>query len=135
MKKLLALALALVMCLALAACGTSGAAGSGSAAPAAGSGSAAADTKDDKTAANKDDVKIGCILIGDENEGYSYAHIKGIEEAVEATGLSMDNVIMKYSVPENSACYDAAIDLVEQGCSLVISNSYSHQSFMQQAAQ
>lgn len=137
MKKLLALALALVMCLALAACGTSGApaAGSGSAAPAAGSGSAAADTKDDKTAANKDDVKIGCILIGDENEGYSYAHIKGIEEAVEATGLSMDNVIMKYSVPENSACYDAAIDLVEQGCSLVISNSYSHQSYMQQAAQ
>ena len=63
------------------------------------------------------------------------AHIKGIEEAVEATGLSMDNVIMKYSVPENSACYDAAIDLVEQGCSLVISNSYSHQSYMQQAAQ
>ena len=114
MKKLLALALALVMCLALAACGTSGApaAGSGSAAPAADSGSAA-DAKDDKTAANKDDVKIGCILIGDENEGYSYAHIKGIEEAVEATGLSMDNVIMKYSVPENSACYDAAIDLVE----------------------
>ena len=137
MKKLLALALALVMCLALAACGTSGApaAGSGSAAPAAGSGSAAADTKDDKAAANKDDVKIGCILIGDENEGYSYAHIKGIEEAVEATGLSMDNVIMKYSVPENSACYDAAIDLVEQGCSRVISNSYSHQSYMQQAAQ
>ena len=124
------------MCLALAACGTSGApaAGSGSAAPAAGSGSAA-DAKDDKAAANKDDVKIGCILIGDENEGYSYAHIKGIEEAVEATGLSMDNVIMKYSVPENSACYDAAIDLVEQGCSLVISNSYSHQSYMQQAAQ
>ena len=136
MKKLLALALALVMCLALAACGTSGApaAGSGSAAPAAGSGSAAADAKDDKAAANKDDVKIGCILIGDENEGYSYAHIKGIEEAVEATGLSMDNVIMKYSVPENSACYDAAIDLAEQGCSLVISNSYGHQSYMQQAA-
>ena len=86
MKKLLALALALVMCLALAACGTSGApaAGSGSAAPAAGSGSAAADTKDDKTAAYKDYVKIGCILIGDENEGYSYAHIKGIEETAVA---------------------------------------------------
>ena len=137
MKKLLAFALALVMCLALAACGDSSApaanSGSGSAAPAA-SGSAA-DAKGDKTAVNKDDVKIGCILVGDENEGYSYAHIKGIDEAIEATGLSKDNVIIKYSVPENSACYDAAIDLVEQGCSLVISNSYSHQSYMQQAAQ
>ena len=134
MKKLLALALALVMCLALAACGGSSAPAADGSAPASASGAASGSAaKGDAPAAS--DVKIGCILVGDENEGYSYAHIKGIEEAVEATGLTMDNVIMKYSVPENSQCYDAAIDLVEQGCSLIISNSYSHQSYMQQAAQ
>ena len=41
---------------------------------------------------------------------------------------------MKYSVPENEECYDAAMDLVEQGCSLIISNSLQPPVLMQQAA-
>ena len=131
MKKLLALILALAMALALVACGSSGSNASGSdntATPSSG-------VEDDNTVSTDGtDLKIGCILVGDENEGYSYAHIKGIQEAIEATGIPAENVIMKYSVPENEECYDAAIDLVEQGCSLIISNSYSHQSYMQQAA-
>lgn len=132
MKKLLALILALAMACALAACGSSG--GSNSDA------TPSSDVQDDNTVSTDDgaaantDLKIGCILVGDENEGYSYAHIMGIQEAIEATGIPAENVIMKYSVPENEECYDAAIDLVEQGCSLIISNSYSHQSYMQQAA-
>ena len=130
MNKLLALILALAMALALVACGSSGS-NSGSnntATPSSG-------VEDDNTVSTDGtDLKIGCILVGDENEGYSYAHIKGIQEAIEATGIPAENVIMKYSVPENEECYDAAIDLVEQGCSLIISNSYSHQSYMQQAA-
>lgn len=132
MKKLLALMLALAMALALVACGSSGNNASGSDNTAAPSSS----VEDDNTVTPTDasDLKIGCILVGDENEGYSYAHIKGIQEAIEATGIPAENVIMKYSVPENEECYDAAIDLVEQGCSLIISNSYSHQSYMQQAA-
>lgn len=134
MKKLLALILALAMTVALAACGSSGSAGSTADSSAAGSGSAAVSGSQEGGDAANTDVKIGCILVGDENEGYSYAHIKGIQEAIEATGIPAENVIMKYSVPENEECYDAAIDLVEQGCSLIISNSYSHQSYMQQAA-
>ena len=131
MKKLLALILALAMALALVACGSSGTTGSAS-----NPGSAAASGSEEggDAATNAADLKIGCILVGDENEGYSYAHIKGIQEAIEATGIPAENVIMKYTVPENEECYDAAIDLVEQGCSLIISNSYSHQSYMQQAA-
>jgi basic membrane protein A len=133
MKKLLALMLALAMVLALAACGDSGTTTSGS--TAAGSATSAADASIDTTpSVPVDGIKIGCILVGDENEGYTYAHIKGIEEAIEATGIPAENVIMKYSIAEDQTCYDAAIDLVEQGCSLIISNSYSHQSYMQQAA-
>ncbi len=120
MKKLLALLLAAIMVLALAACGSSSS-----------SSSSSTETSSD---AEESTVKIGCILCGDENEGYTYAHISGIEAAIEATGISSDNVIMKYSVPENEECYDAAVDLAEQGCTLIISNSYSHQSYMQQAA-
>jgi len=82
----------------------------------------------------KKDIKIGVILVGDENEGYTYAHILGIQEAMKANNLREDQVVWKYSVGENQDCYDAAVDLVEQGCSLVLSNSYGHQLFMQQAA-
>ena len=79
-------------------------------------------------------VKIGVILIGDENEGYTYALIKGIREALANVGLTEANVIFKYTVGEDEKCYDAACDLVDQGCQLIISNSYGHQSHMQRAA-
>lgn len=79
-------------------------------------------------------VKIGVILVGDENEGYTYAHMVGIQEAQKANGLSDDQIIWKYTIGETQACYDAAVDLVEQGCTAIFSNSYGHQQFMQQAA-
>jgi basic membrane protein A len=79
-------------------------------------------------------VKIGIILVGDENEGYTYAHIKGIDAAAAACGLSADNIIYKYSIGEDQTCADTANDLVDAGCTLIISNSYGHQSYMQQAA-
>ena len=79
-------------------------------------------------------VKIGAILVGDENEGYTYAHIDGIKKAAAAVGIPEENIIWKYSIPEDESCYDAAIDLVDQGCTAIFSNSYGHQSFMQQAA-
>ncbi|MBQ8577496.1 MAG: BMP family ABC transporter substrate-binding protein [Clostridia bacterium] len=81
------------------------------------------------------DFKVGAILIGDDNEGYTYAHILGLKEAAKACGMSDDQLILKYSVPEDEKCYDAAIDLVEQGCKVVFSNSYGHQTHMKQAAQ
>ena len=79
-------------------------------------------------------LKIGVILVGDENEGYTYAHMVGIQQAAKANGLSDDQIIWKYSVGETQDCYDQAVDLVEQGCTAVFSNSYGHQQFMQQAA-
>ena len=78
--------------------------------------------------------KIGIILVGDENEGYTYAHMEGIKEAAKGLGISDDTILWKYTIGETQACYDAAVDLVENGATLVISNSYGHQSFMQQAA-
>ena len=139
MKKLLALVLALAMSLALVSCGGSGngAASTGKDTSASGADASTGDVSAPVSTGEgiaASDLKIGCILVGDENEGYSYAHIKGIEEAIEATGLDKSQVIMKYSVGEDETCYDAAIDLVEQGCQLIISNSYGHQSHIQQAA-
>ncbi|NMA37480.1 MAG: BMP family ABC transporter substrate-binding protein, partial [Papillibacter sp.] len=116
MKKLLAMLLALALCFALGAC------------------SKTDDKKaDDKGAASK--LKIGVILVHDENTGYDLAHINGIKKAAANTGIKEDQIIWKYSISEDENCFDAATDLVEQGCSYIISDSYGHQSYMQQAAE
>ena len=113
MKKLIAAALALVLALGLVAC---------SGTPAENKG-------------NKD-AKIGIILVHDENTGYDEAHINGIVKALENCGIpnDADHIIWKYNVPEDEKCHDAAIDLVEQGCTYIFSDSYGHQTYMQQAA-
>ncbi|MHC1695510.1 MAG: BMP family ABC transporter substrate-binding protein [Eubacteriales bacterium] len=81
------------------------------------------------------DVKIGVILVHDENTGYDFAHIQGIKKAAEKVGLKDDQIIWKYNVTEDEGCYDTATDLVEQGCSYIFSDSYGHQSYMRQAAE
>lgn len=122
MKKIISLLLALAMAFALAACGTTPAP---TATPAAKSAAPTA-------AATK--VKIGIILIGDENVGYDASHINGIKAAAKAAGIPDANIIWKYHVTEDEKCLDAANDLVSQGCTYVISDSYGHQSYMKQAA-
>ena len=91
------------------------------------------DNQESQSAANED-IKIGVILLGDENEGYTAAHIDGIKAAAEALNLADDQIVWRYSVPEDESCLDAAMELVDAGCELIFSNSYGHQSFMQQAA-
>ena len=120
MKKFLALILALVMALSLVACGQQ------AAAPAASDGGDAGEAEPV--------TKIGVVLVGDENEGYTYAHIEGIRKAAAACGLTDENIVWNYNIPENEECYDKCIECVDQGCTLVITNSYSHQTYTQQAA-
>ncbi len=123
MKKIIALALALVMLFAFAACGG---------------------TTDEDTTAAEDttaevldtasDIKIGVILVGDENEGYTASHMEGISEAAATLGIADDQIIWKYTVEESTACYDAAAELADAGCTLIIANSYGHGAFIMEAA-
>lgn len=83
---------------------------------------------------NASKVKVGVIYVGDENEGYTEAHMKGIEEMKKALGLSDDQVIEKKSIPEDEKCYDAAVDLAEEGCNIIFANSFGHEDYMMQAA-
>lgn len=80
------------------------------------------------------DLKVGVILIHDENSGYDLAHIEGIKAAMAALGLKDEQVVFKYNIPEDETCYDTAVDLAEQGCQIVISDSFGHQSHMMAAA-
>ena len=63
----------------------------------------------------KEDLKVGVIYIGDENEGYTAAHMKGIDEMEEKLGLDDSQIIEKTLIGEDEGCYDAAADLADQG--------------------
>ena len=123
MKKVLSASLALVLSVSLFGCSSSTA-----------SATAEATAGTEETASAASDLKIGIILVGDENEGYTAAHIDGIKEAAANLGIADDQIMWKYSIAETQDCKDAALDLVDQGATLVISNSYGHQTFMQEAA-
>ena len=140
MKKILGLLLAGVMVFSMAACGgnssketTAPAAETEAAAEAGDETEASSDTGEGAAVVNSD-IKIGVILVGDETEGYTAAHMDGIKAAAAELGIADDQIIWKYKVEENSNCKDAAVDLVGQGCQLIISNSYGHQTFMAEAA-
>ena len=82
------------------------------------------------------DIKVGVIWVGDATEGYTEAHIKGVETAVaniEKQGKKVE-VLTKELVKEDDSCAAAARDLVAEGCTLIFSNSYGHQDYMAQVA-
>lgn len=82
-----------------------------------------------------EDLKVGFIFIGDENEGYTAAHYNGAKEMQETLGISDDQMIIKWTIPEDETCYDAAVDLADQGCQIIFANSFGHEDYMKQAAE
>ena len=128
MKKLLGILLSAAMVFSLAACGATATTSQSAA-------DTGAATAEGAAANAAPDVKVGAILLGDETEGYTAAHINGIKEAAAELGMSEDQIIWKYKVPESADCADAAEDLVGQGCNLIISNSYGHQTYMVEEAE
>lgn len=114
MKKVLALVLALVMVLCLASCGAE---------------------KDAEKSAEGSDLKVGMIVLHDENIGYDAAHLEGIKSAFAALGLDEETqLIIKYSIGEDEGCYDAAVDLAEKGCDIIFADSFGHETYMLEAA-
>ena len=81
------------------------------------------------------DIKIGAVLVGDENEGYTLAHINGLKEAAKNLGLSeTDNFVWKYAIGEDETCKTAIEDCINQGCTLIFTNSYGHQDYAELVA-
>lgn len=94
------------------------------------------DTDNPKDTDKDTNLKIGVILIGDETEGYTLAHMDGIKAAAKECNLDPEkDITWKYKIEESDDCYNAAKELVAGGCKLIISNSYGHQDYMAQAAE
>ncbi len=115
MKKLLALLLALAMIFSLAACGSS-------------------DDKDASGDSAAKDIKVGFICLHDEKSTYDLNFLNGVDEVKETLGLKDSQIIIKTNIPEGDECYQAAADLVDQGCDIVFANSFGHEDFMIKAA-
>ena len=80
------------------------------------------------------DVKLGVILLHDEDSTYDLNFINGVNEAIANLGLTEDQVVMMRNIPESNDCYEAALDLVDEGCNLIFANSFGHESFIIEAA-
>ena len=82
-------------------------------------------------------MKVGLICIGDENDqGYTYNFIRGKEAATEALAAKGINVewVTKWNIGEDSGCEDANIELADEGCDLIINNSFGFEPFMLKVA-
>ncbi len=118
MKKITALLLALVMVFALCACGGD-----------------SGKKKDGKTEpVELSEIKVGFIMLHDENSTYDLNFINAAKAACENLGLSEDQYIIKTNVPEGQECYNAAADLADAGCNVVFADSFGHEDYMIQAA-
>ncbi len=74
-------------------------------------------------------IRVGAILVGDETESYTLAHMEGMEKARETLAAEGINVELSYKkkIPEDESVKTNATDLIADGCNLVITNSYGHQ--------
>ena len=131
-KKLLALSLVSALLLGLTACG-----GSSGGGDADGGGTADGGAGQEGTEDARRSVKAGLICIGDENDqGYTYNFIRGRDaatEALAAEGIDVDWVT-KWNVGEDSSCEDANRELAEDGCEIIIDNSFGFEEFMLKVA-
>lgn len=155
MKKLIALLLAAVMVFGLVACGSGNDAAADTDTKAetetpaddkaaetdaeADAETPAEDNKDAEAPADGEakSIKVGLVCIGDENDqGYTYNFIRGKEAATEALAAKGINVewVIKYNKGENDDCTNANIECAEEGCQLIINNSYGHEPFMLKVA-
>ena len=83
---------------------------------------------------DKDEFKLGVILLHDEASTYDNNFIEAVERAKKALGLTDEQVLYKKNIPESNECYEAAADLVDQGCNIIFADSFGHETYLLKAA-
>ena len=81
-----------------------------------------------------ENFKIGFICLHDETSTYDKNFIDAVLRYQAALGLTNEQVIIKRNVPETEKCYEAAVDLVTEGCNIVFANSFGHEEWVLKAA-
>ena len=76
-------------------------------------------------------MKVGFIYLHSETSTYDLNFINAAKEACEVAGVECIN---KLNIAESQDCYEAAIQLVDMGCSIIFADSFGHEDYMIQAA-
>lgn len=81
------------------------------------------------------EMKVGliCLHSGD-GSTYDKNFIDAFKVACENKGITSDRYFIKAEVDENNEAYQAAVELVEQGCNLIFADSFGHEEFILKAA-
>ena len=88
------------------------------------------------TACNNDpDFKVGFIFLHGESSTYDKNFMDAAKDVQRELGLKDSQVIFKVNIEEEGdACYNAAADLVDQGCDVIFADSFGHEDNMLRAA-
>ena len=81
-----------------------------------------------------DDFKLGVILLHDEASTYDLNFIEAVERAAAELGLREDQIIMRKNIAESNDVYEAAADLVDEGCDVIFADSFGHETYLLKAA-
>lgn len=81
---------------------------------------------------SSDTLKVGMIALHDTNSTYDKNFIEAMQTACEEEDVDL---VLETGVPETNECYNKAVDLAEQGCDIVFADSFSHESYLIQAAE
>lgn len=76
-------------------------------------------------------VKVGLICLHGESSTYDKNFIDAFKAA--CANKQVESII-KVDIAESTACYDAAADLVDQGCNLIFADSFGHEDHIIKAA-
>ncbi len=78
--------------------------------------------------------KVGVMLVADKEDSSSIEHTDAIGQVAQQLKAENIQTVFKYSVEADESCYDTAKQLVDEGCSIIFSNSKKHQEFIEKAA-
>ncbi len=99
-------------------------------------GNATAGDAADNVALDYSDIKVGFIFLHAPTDStYDKNFMNAVEEVQANLGLTDDQVIVMSDIAESEACYEAAMDLVDQGCNIIFGDSFGHEDYLIQAAQ
>ena len=79
----------------------------------------------------KGEFTFGLITLHDSSSTYDKNFIDAAQAACNELGVKL---IVKSGVEETDACYNTAMDLVDQGCNIIFADSFGHEEYMLKAA-
>ena len=82
-----------------------------------------------------EDIKVGFVHVSDPSDmGYTYNHDLGTLAMKEALGLTDDQIINKFNVPEGAECDTALRELVDAGCNIIFATSFGFEDYVKEVA-